>query len=63
MGAEFKLQIDLGNDAMTSADDVARALERIARQLRAGQARGVVRDVNGNVVGAYALVPGKGMIG
>ena len=63
MGAEFKLQIDLGNDAMTSADDVARALERVARQLRAGKVRGNISDDNGNTVGAFALVPGKGMIG
>ena len=59
---EFRLEIELGNDAMQTDDDIATALEAVATRLRAHQytqsqddvERGIV-DVNGNTVGDWVL--------
>jgi hypothetical protein len=56
----FKLTIELGNEAMQTPEDVAEALQAVARELerlsgswpRAG-AEGKIRDVNGNTVGKW----------
>jgi len=48
---QFTLVITLGNDAMLTLDDVARALEDAARGLRDGNGYHAIRDRNGNVVG------------
>lgn len=52
----FQLKIQLGNDAMQEPEDVARALERVAEQLREVGWRGApVRDMNGNRVGEWSV--------
>jgi len=54
---KFTLEIELGNDAMSSPRDVSKALEEIARDLRRNgfcdEGGGVIRDVNGNKVGTW----------
>jgi sulfur carrier protein ThiS len=51
----FQLQIKLGNEAMQTASDVADALRRVAERLdeRGFDAPSIVRDANGNLVGAW----------
>ncbi len=55
--ASFKVDLDIGNDAMQTAEDVAGALIRIAAMVkRDGLLRNSeqsVRDINGNRVGAF----------
>ena len=53
---EFKLTIELGNDAMKDQYDIATALRQLARDVESGREAGYVRDLNGNTVGEYALV-------
>jgi hypothetical protein len=54
----FKVEIKLGNDAMQTPEDVADALEKVARELRQdgwrGFCTGGIRDINGNTVGHYS---------
>jgi len=58
---KFTLEIELGNDAMTTPDDVAYLLGVVAEQLdavdafRAGD-EGRTRDVNGNTVGRWQVL-------
>lgn len=53
----FELNITLGNDAMQSGPDVARALREVADRIEDGlEARGPIRDANGNTVGQYGPV-------
>jgi hypothetical protein len=49
----FALYIELGNDAMCSPDDIAEALEKVAKKVRGGATDGRIVDVNGNVVGEF----------
>ncbi len=49
----FVLVIEMGNDAMQDLDDVARALDKLARNGFADS--GYIRDENGNTVGHYEL--------
>ena len=49
------LEIETGNDAMTTAEDLARAVEGVAADLRAGQQAGNIRDLNGNGCGTWWL--------
>jgi hypothetical protein len=50
----FTLTIELGSDAMQSGPDVADALREIADRIENGfEARGKIRDANGNTVGEY----------
>lgn len=49
--ATFKLTIELGNDAMQDLDDVARALDKLAR-FGFGES-GSIKDDNGNTIGHY----------
>lgn len=55
----FRLEITMGNDAMDSPADVAAALRVIADQLDADPWKHprTVRDLNGNTVGAWDVVP------
>jgi DUF917 family protein len=55
----FTLTIELGNDAMRSKRDVAKALEVVADRLRSQVAEGKIRDVNGNTVGSFAYSKGE----
>jgi hypothetical protein len=49
----FDLNIEMGDDAMQTGDDVADALEFVATRLREGYTSGLIVDVNGNRVGVY----------
>lgn len=51
----FKLEINFGNEAILDAEDVARALEKIARRLRNGDKFGIIHDDNGNKCGQWSL--------
>jgi hypothetical protein len=55
--ASFKIELDMGNDAMQTAEDVAGVLIRIAAQLTAEgfytNSAQWVRDANGNRVGTF----------
>jgi Flp pilus assembly protein TadG len=55
MPQDFKLSIELGNDAMQTAEDVANALQDIADELASGASDGHIRDDNGNTVGTWEL--------
>lgn len=60
----FQLRIELGNDAMQTADDLGRALIDLGERLHAIGAQpdnwhataGPVRDDNGNRVGEWELI-------
>jgi hypothetical protein len=47
----FKLEISMGNDAMQDLNDVAAALEHLARH-GFGES-GSIKDANGNTVGTF----------
>jgi hypothetical protein len=59
--ATFNLTIELGNDAMQSPADIARALRRVAETwgMIEGAAavgeEGEIRDLNGNTVGGWEV--------
>lgn len=53
----FVLIINLGDDAMQSAEDIARALQDAARRIRVSSAyNGSIRDINGNQVGSFDIL-------
>ncbi len=55
---EFSLNIDLGNAAMQTPDDVAVALRIIANRLNDDDVRcAAIFDLNGNRVGAFKFDP------
>lgn len=49
----FTLTIEGGNEAMQDRMDIASALEKVAKRLRAGEDGGKIMDVNGNTVGKF----------
>lgn len=51
----FKLEIEIGNDAMQTTDDVADALRDVLLVLDNGGTYGIIRDLNGNTVGRWEL--------
>jgi hypothetical protein len=55
----FTLQIELGNDAMSTANDVANALYALAGRMAGDDSSlsgaGSVRDDNGNTVGRWSI--------
>lgn len=60
---KFKLEIDLGNDAMCRSVHVADALITMGRKIINGTMRsvkkpaeGIIRDINGNSVGKWELI-------
>lgn len=61
MSKKFKLEIELGNDAFVDApgDEIARILRNAADtvegEMIANAILGTLRDINGNVVGAYSV--------
>lgn len=55
----FSLKIYLGNEAMLGSEDIARALDKVARKVREGRTRGPVLDENGNTVGEYKMTTEK----
>lgn len=67
---KFKLDIEIGNDAMRTVDDVNNALLRVAHEvwdlrgyspeadeerMSTGVLDGFIRDENGNTVGQYGF--------
>lgn len=53
---QFTLTVKLGNEAMKTRDDVAKALRHAADALQAGLAdEGAIRDDNGNRVGGWSF--------
>lgn len=52
---KFNVEIEMGNDAMLTREDVASALGRVAEALRAGRGLGPILDENGNKVGTYGF--------
>jgi len=52
---QFKIWITLGNEAMQTGDDIARALRDVAAKLEGGEIEGTIRDENGNKVGTFKL--------
>ena len=55
---KFTLEIELGNDAMQTEDDVARALKEVAKNIRNhgfDDATEGIFDLNGNKVGEWRL--------
>jgi len=50
---QFRVRIDLGNDAMNTREDVASALQKIIDRLNSGIEEGLVIDENGNRVGSW----------
>jgi hypothetical protein len=59
---EFNLTIRLGNSAMQSGEDIARALDKVANsaqdlgEIQEGDAHGArIMDANGNAVGEWSI--------
>lgn len=53
----FRVEITLGNEAMQNGPDVAEALREIASRIENElEARGAIRDGNGNTVGYFEAV-------
>lgn len=50
----FTLKINLGSDAMQDNLDVAGALENVVREIYDGRMFGIIRDINGNLVGTWS---------
>jgi hypothetical protein len=58
--AHFTLNIELGNAAMESPQDVAAALRKVADRLErieSVEANGRIGDLNGNTVGSWNYAP------
>ena len=53
MTGEFRVSINLGNEAMQRAEDVAEALEKVAKSIREKAVAGTICDRNGNYVGQF----------
>ena len=53
MNVTFKLEIEMGNAAMSLRSDVADALSGVAVKMHRGQAEGIIIDSNGNTVGKF----------
>jgi len=49
----FKLEIETGNEAMRTYEDIAAAMDATREQIEAGEQSGILCDVNGNTVGSY----------
>jgi hypothetical protein len=56
MHGKFTLSIQLGNEAMETADDIATALEMVAGRLHDGCDAGSIHDVNGTKVGQFKAI-------
>ena len=54
VGMQFTFQIELGNDAMRTREDVIRALRATIFRLEYGHERAKIVDPNGNVVGEWS---------
>lgn len=59
---KFKLEIELGNEAMLTSHDIAEALRDVMRKLRKDSEdsleeafKGRIKDLNGNTVGGWQI--------
>lgn len=63
---KFTLEIDMGNDAMLTAADIADALDDTSRGIRddgdfiPGDHEFAIRDANGNTVGKWMVTDDRG---
>ncbi|MEK6794903.1 MAG: hypothetical protein AABZ39_09010 [Spirochaetota bacterium] len=55
MTGTFRLQIELGNDAMQSRNDILVALKNVAIRIIGGEDDGKIMDENGNTVGNFKI--------
>lgn len=53
---KFKLEIELGNEAMSDHFDIANALRNVSDKLYLGQMQGKIYDRNGNTVGEFVMI-------
>lgn len=53
MDGTFRLAIELGNEAMSTPEDIVSALEDVAQEIGFGRLEGSIRDGNGNTVGTW----------
>lgn len=51
----FKVELQLGNDAMSTSEDVIQALKMVIKELEIGSGGGKVLDDNGNTVGHFTF--------
>ena len=51
----FRLEIRLGNAAMSDGSDIVGVFDDVVRKLEAGYTRAAIRDINGNTVGEWSL--------
>lgn len=56
---KFILEINLGNDAMRTLNDIANVLSSVRNQLVEGFKSGSIRDDNGNMVGYFCANIGE----
>lgn len=54
--SRFKLELELGNEAMRSRPDLCRVLRQALTQIKAGGTGAELRDVNGNTVGRWRII-------
>jgi hypothetical protein len=61
MTGKFILEIELGNSEMRTHEHLAGALRVLAKAVNDGEkaVEGRLRDVNGNTVGRWEIVPEK----
>jgi hypothetical protein len=59
--AKFLLEIETGNEGMSSEFDIARALNHVSKEIESVgmlyHERYTIKDINGNTVGFYKVVP------
>lgn len=55
MEGTFKVEIQLGNDAMRSHWAIGNVLLQIGRRVKAGEEEGRIHDENGNTVGFFVV--------
>jgi hypothetical protein len=60
MPTHFRLSIECENDAMSTPQDIARALREVATKIEQGTHSGRILDVNGNRVGSFQIVEADG---
>lgn len=53
---KFKLEIQMGNEAMLTREDVARKVRQISEKIDSGYDEGRIMDDNGNKVGKWEFL-------
>lgn len=52
---KFTLEIEMGNDAMQTTEDIIDALKQVIKKMESGRDGGFIQDVNGNNVGTFEI--------